>query len=131
MANENDLGSYIPIATPDTTTYPGSDYYVIALQRYTQQLHKDLPATQLQGYVQLNNGTDPTANLNTVAPPGRPYYLGPMIVAQANRPVRVLFEQPVAHRQRREPVPAGRHDVMEARAPGPRAAPRSTRRTAR
>ncbi len=92
VANKNDLGSYIPIATPDTTTYPGSDYYVIALQRYTQQLHKDLPATQLQGYVQLNNGTDPTTNLNTVAPPGRPYYLGPMIVAQANRPVRVLFE---------------------------------------
>jgi len=89
-ANKNDLGNYIPVATPDTTTYPGSDYYVIALKRYTQQLHKDLPPTELQGYVQLNAGTDASGN-NTVAPPSRPYYLGPMIVAQKNRPVRVKF----------------------------------------
>ena len=26
----NDLGQYIPIAVPDTTTYPGTDYYEIA-----------------------------------------------------------------------------------------------------
>ena len=89
-ANKNDLGNYIPVATPDTTTYPGSDYYVIALKRYTQQLHKDLPPTQLQGYVQLNNGTDAQGH-NTIAPPGQPYFLGPMISAQRNRPVRVKF----------------------------------------
>ena len=89
-ANANDLGNYIPLATPDTTTYPGSDYYVIALKRYTQQLHKDLPPTELQGYVQLNNGTDANGN-NTVAPPSRPYFSGPMISAQRNRPVRVKF----------------------------------------
>ena len=63
---------------------------MIALKRYTQQLHKDLPPTQLQGYVQLNNGTDASGH-NTVAPPSPPYYLGPMIVAQRNRPVRVKF----------------------------------------
>ena len=90
VANQNDLGNYIPVATPDTTTYPGSDYYVIALKRYTQQLHKDLPPTELQGYVQLNAGTDASGH-NTIAPPSRPYYLGPMITAQANRPVRVKF----------------------------------------
>jgi FtsP/CotA-like multicopper oxidase with cupredoxin domain len=89
-ANANDLGNYIPLATPDTTTYPGSDYYVIALERYTQQLHKDLPPTQLQGYVQLNNGTDAQGH-NTIVPPARPYFLGPMISAQRNRPVRVKF----------------------------------------
>ena len=89
-ANANDLGNYIPTATPDTTTYPGSDYYVIALKRYTQKLHTDLPATELQGYVQLNNGTDANGN-NTIVPPSRPYYLGPMIVARRNTPVRVKF----------------------------------------
>ena len=26
----NDLGQYIPVAVPDTTTYPGTDYYEIA-----------------------------------------------------------------------------------------------------
>ena len=30
-ANANNLGQYIPIATPDTTTFPGSDYYEIGL----------------------------------------------------------------------------------------------------
>ena len=90
VSNANDLGNYIPIAAPDTITYPGSDYYEIALKRYTQQLHKDLLPTQLQGYVQLNKGTDGSGK-NTIAPPGKPYYLGPMIIAQRDRPVRVKF----------------------------------------
>ncbi len=34
----------IPVAVPDTTTYPGADYYVIELRQYTQQLSSDLPA---------------------------------------------------------------------------------------
>jgi FtsP/CotA-like multicopper oxidase with cupredoxin domain len=79
----NDLGQFIPIATPNTTMYPGSDYYVIALVRYQRQLHKDLPATWLQGYVQC----DPT----TLAQIGTPQYLGPMIIAQKDVPVRVKF----------------------------------------
>ncbi len=89
-SNANDLGSYIPVAAPDTITYPGSDYYEIVLKRYTQTLHKDLPPTQLQGYVQVNKGTDGSGK-NTIAPPGKPYYLGPMIIAQRDRPVRVKF----------------------------------------
>jgi FtsP/CotA-like multicopper oxidase with cupredoxin domain len=87
---KNDLGQYIPVAVPDTTTFPGSDYYVIAVQQYRQKLHKDLPATLLRGYVQLNNGTDPATGQNTVAP-APIQYLGPMIVAQKDRPVRVKF----------------------------------------
>jgi FtsP/CotA-like multicopper oxidase with cupredoxin domain len=79
----NDLGQYIPVATPDTATYPGSDYYVIGLVEYTEKLHKDLPPTKLRGYVQLNN-----AGTAQLAPPS---YLGPTIVAQRNRPVRVKF----------------------------------------
>ena len=40
--------------------------------------------------MQLNNGTDASGK-NTIAPPSSPYYLGPMIVAQRDRPVRVKF----------------------------------------
>ncbi len=67
--NENNLGQYIPVAVPDTTTYPGSDYYVIGATQYTQKMHTDLPATTLRGYRQ-ENATDPRIqNVNQ--------YLGP------------------------------------------------------
>src|SRR5438105_281631 len=70
----------LPVAVPDTTTFPGSDYYVIGLTQYTQKMHTDLPATTLRGYMQLNGGSS------------TPSYLGPVIIAQKNRPVRVLFK---------------------------------------
>ena len=88
-AAANDLGQYIPVATPDTVTYPGSDYYEIAVREYTEQLHSDLPATRLRGYVQLNLGTD-AGGRNTVAP-APIHYLGPLIRARRGRPVRVKF----------------------------------------
>jgi FtsP/CotA-like multicopper oxidase with cupredoxin domain len=81
-ANANDLGQYIPVAVADTTTYPGSDYYEIALVRYTEQLHRDLPPSDLEGYMQTNTA-DATVK--------KPSYLGPMIVANENRPVRIKF----------------------------------------
>ncbi|WDZ84392.1 hypothetical protein [Micromonospora cathayae] len=84
----NQLGNYLPVAVPDTVTYPGSDYYEIGVQQYQQQLHPDLPATRLRGYKQLNNGTDGSGH-NTVAPPPRPFYTGPVILARQGRPVRV------------------------------------------
>src|SRR5690606_3275429 len=40
----NALGQYIPIAVPDTETYPGSDYYEIAVVEYKEQMHSQLPA---------------------------------------------------------------------------------------
>lgn len=52
-ANANNLGQYIPVAIADNTTYPGCDYYEIALVQYTEKMHTDLPPTLLQGYVQL------------------------------------------------------------------------------
>lgn len=85
----NDLGQYIPVAVPDTTTYPGSDYYEIAVRQYSEKLHRDLPATRLRGYVQLNNGTDASGR-NTVRP-AAVHYLGPLIEARRARPVRIKF----------------------------------------
>ncbi len=89
-AGRTELGGYLPVAVPDTSTWPGCDYYEIGLQEYAQRLHRDLPATRLRGYRQLNLGTDGTGH-NTVAPPDRPYLLGPVIVARRGRPVRIKF----------------------------------------
>ena len=90
----NNLGQYLPVATPDTTAYPGSDYYEIALVEYREQMHSDLPpvvgaktsptatgGTKLRGYVQEVNGVAV----------GVPHYLGPVIVATAGRPTRIKF----------------------------------------
>ncbi|HBT83584.1 MAG TPA: hypothetical protein DEB35_09360, partial [Desulfuromonas sp.] len=117
-AKANLLGQYLTVANPDTTTYPGSDYYEIDLVEYRQQMHSDLPAdldplrnnmkgTLLRGYVQINNGTNvapgtlpsqgicgtvetPVACVNSVTPdPVR--YLGPTIVSERDRPVRIKF----------------------------------------
>lgn len=78
----NNLGQYIPIAVPDTTTFPGCDYYIIQLRQYTEKMHTDLPPTTLRGYVQVTAGGADVAPI---------HYLGPLIVAQRNRPVRVKF----------------------------------------
>lgn len=85
----NNLGQYIPVATPDTKTFPGSDYYEIAAVQFTEKMHSDLPPTTLRGYVQLNYGTS-AAGQNTVAP-APVHYLGPLIIATKDRPVRVKF----------------------------------------
>ncbi len=109
-AQANDLGQCIPVAVPDTTTYPGSDYYEIELVQFTEQMHKDLAnPTTLRGYRQVNAGTDlapgtlPSEMLcgsdrhacsaadNTLAPTGAAHFLGPIIVSQKDRPVRVKF----------------------------------------
>ena len=79
-AQANNLGNYIPIAVANTTRFPGSDYYDIGLVDYTQQLHSDLPPTHLRGYKDLNPSAD-----------GAAHYLGPVIIAQRDRPVRVTF----------------------------------------
>ena len=118
-AGENNLGQYIPIAVPDTTTFPddpnvpgdqGADYYVIAVVQHREQMHTDLPPTLVREYVQLSTtavpgkqvalqtalkagGTEPT-----LMPDGSqaygvddPHYLGPLIVATRDRAVRITF----------------------------------------
>jgi len=81
----------VPLAVPDTLTYPGSDYYEIEIRQYTEKMHSDLPNnTTLRGYVQVNNGTNVGGTANTVVPAGI-RYMGPVIVATKNRPVRIKF----------------------------------------
>lgn len=93
-AGANTRGSFIPLGAPDTTSYPGSDYYEIGLVEYDAQFHSDLGLTKLRGYKQLNTVDknnaplkDPFGNAVTTTP----HYLGPIIVAQRDRPVRVKF----------------------------------------
>lgn len=79
----NNLGQYIPVAIPDTTTFPGSDYYEIELTQFTEKMHTDLPATTIRGYRQVN-----TSNPAVSAP----HYLGPAISAHKDKPVRIKFK---------------------------------------
>ena len=80
-ANHNNLGQYIPLANPDKTTYPGSDYYVIGMREFSEKVHTDLPGpTKFRGYVDLTGAGQPI------------HYLGPLIVAARNTPVRILFQ---------------------------------------
>ncbi len=110
----NNLGKYLSVGKPDVTTYPGSDYYEIELVEFKQQMHSDLPATGtlLRGYVQVNRGTNlaagtlPSQNLcgadshtctaadtapGTGLAPDPVLYLGPTLVAERDRPVRIKF----------------------------------------
>lgn len=111
-AGKNNLNQYIPIAVADTSSYPGTDYYEIAVVQYREQMHSDLPATLLRGYVQLETAVNAgssahvalaTANLDGTTTPildgngqpvygvDGPHYLGPLISATRNKPVRILF----------------------------------------
>jgi FtsP/CotA-like multicopper oxidase with cupredoxin domain len=92
VTGANNLGQYIPLAVKDTTTYPGSDYYKIGVVDYTKKVHTDLPkATKFRGYVDLATGGTPV-----------PQYLGPVIVAERDRPVRILMTNQLA------PTPGGK-----------------------
>lgn len=82
--NANNLGQYIPVATPIWPPPAGvpddGDYYELGAVQFAQQLHPDLPSTHLRGYT----------DLNPAAPGGNAaHYLGPFIIAQKDRPVRI------------------------------------------
>jgi FtsP/CotA-like multicopper oxidase with cupredoxin domain len=98
----NNLGNSIPVAVADTTTYPGSDYYEIAVVDYTQQMHSDLAKpTTLRGYVQISpNGTVPLTYLDgspimlngsQAMAMAKPSYLGPIINSTTGTPTRLKF----------------------------------------
>jgi hypothetical protein len=109
----NDLGQYLPIAVPETRpavgNAPAADYYEIAAVQYTQQMSSSLPPTTLRGYVQIETPTftGVTKHIALTYPKGNailnnagtqvfavdnPQYLGPIIIAQKDRPVRVKFD---------------------------------------
>ncbi len=70
----------IPVAAPNKSLYPGTDYYRIVLGQYRQQMHPDIPTgTKLWGYADATVGV----------PKFR--YLGPAIVGTAGRPARIMF----------------------------------------
>ncbi len=106
LFGQNNLGKYIPLAQPDNTTYLGSDYYEIGLVQYTEKMHSDLKPTLLRGYVQLSTAKVPGAHIALINPDGtpvlnatggqvyavdNPHYLGPLIYAHRDTPVRVKF----------------------------------------
>ena len=106
-AAANDLGQYIPVAVPDTTTYPGADYYEIAVRQYAEKLHSDLPA-------------DPAARLRAAQPRHRrerAEHGGPgghplprAAHRRATRPAGThQVRQRAARRQRRQALPPGGH----------------------
>ncbi len=102
--NENNLGQYIPLATPiaGAAGVPADgDYYEIGVVQYRKKLHSDLPATTgpapnggpapgtgtlLRGYVDLNPALGATDAASAAA---RANYLGPLILAKKDIPVRV------------------------------------------
>lgn len=115
VAAKNNLGQYVPLAVPDTTTFPGADYYVIALVQTRERMSSSLPATGtlLREYVQLETpanlswskhvelqtalpggGATPTLMPDGITPAvavDNPHYLGPIIAAAKDRPVRIVF----------------------------------------
>ena len=94
---------------------------------HARSCSKDLPATTLRGYVQIETLANAraeqahrpdlpgrqrrswTATARQVYAVDAPQYLGPTIVAQKDRPVRVKFTNYLPTGDGRQPLPAGRH----------------------
>ncbi|MBI4835006.1 MAG: fibronectin type III domain-containing protein [Planctomycetes bacterium] len=86
-ANRNNLGQYIPVAVPDKTAYAGCDYYEIGVTDHSEQMHSELGMTKTRGYYQINSA-DPNVTAK--------HYLGPLIIANRNTPIRLKFVNNVA-----------------------------------
>jgi len=117
----NNLGQYVPMGVPDTTTFTvnngfkqNADYYVIALVQHRERMSSSLPAsgTLLREYVQLETPANASwsrhvplqndfpdgSSVPALMPDGSPAFavddphmLGPLIIATKDRPVRVVF----------------------------------------
>ncbi|MCA9874914.1 MAG: multicopper oxidase domain-containing protein [Anaerolineales bacterium] len=117
----NNLGQYMPLAVPDSTTFStangfdtDADYYVIALVQHREQMNSSLPVegTLLREYVQLETPANVSwskhvalqtdlvdgTSVPTLMPDGSqaiavddPHFLGPVIVASKDKPVRIVF----------------------------------------
>ena len=102
-----------PRRSPSPTDSLDADYYVIALVQTREQMSSALPAgTLLREYVQLETPANTTwskhVQLQTALPNGtyvptlmpdgsqavavdNPHFLGPVIAATKNKPVRIVF----------------------------------------
>ena len=93
----NNIGQCIPVAQPDQATYPGSDYYEIAVVQYRERMHSEFPAVTLNGSSKINAPAGGTLLRGYVQlkPDGtylnEPHYLGPIISARKGTPVRIKF----------------------------------------
>ena len=117
---DNNLGQHIPIGVADTTTFSvangfttDADYYVIALVQHREQMSSSLSGgTLLREYVQLETPDNASfskhielqtdlldgTSVPTLMPDGSqayavddPHFLGPLLIAQKDRAVRVVF----------------------------------------
>jgi len=108
-------GKFIPVGVPEIKTYNGieADEYVIGLVQYRTSFSTSMPDTLVRGYVQLETAANAgisqhfaltNANLDPNLPDTpimingapalavtSPQFLGPTIVAQKDRPVRIVF----------------------------------------
>ncbi|MGW5238243.1 multicopper oxidase domain-containing protein [Monashia sp. NPDC004114] len=98
---------FIPLAVPEKKSYNGkeADEYVIGLVQYRTKFSSDLPATLVRGYVQLSTTAVPgqqVALFNELQNGDKqqisgytgvtaPQWLGPIIAATKDRPVRIVF----------------------------------------
>jgi spore coat protein A len=70
----------IPVASPNTTRFPGADYYEIEVGQFQHQFHPNLPAATVRGYADTVFGLSASGRPNHA-------YLGGVIVAKKDRPV--------------------------------------------
>ncbi len=97
---------FIPLGVPEKVTYNGqeADQYVIGLVQYRTKFSSDLPATLARGYVQISTDAVPGQHVplsnelmdGTKQDTGyfgvtAPQWLGPIVTATKDRPVRVVF----------------------------------------
>lgn len=81
----NNFGNYIPVLSPNTVHFPGTDYYEIVARSFTQNLHPAIGSTGFWGYADA-------ATLDSK-------YLGGVIVVKRGRPVKLKITNllPPAH----------------------------------
>lgn len=97
---------FIPVGVPETVTTKGkpADEYVIGLVQYLTRFSSDLPPTLVRGYVQLSTDAVPGRKVplyNELMDGTRqplpytgvaaPQWMGPLIAATKDRPVRIVF----------------------------------------
>jgi FtsP/CotA-like multicopper oxidase with cupredoxin domain len=98
-------GKFIPLAVPDTSSYPGADTYEIGLVQYRTNFSSSMPQGALvRGYVQIDTGVPGGQHVElfnelkdgTKVSTGyfgvtAPQYMGPSIVTARDHPVRIVF----------------------------------------